>query len=892
MGKRIQGITIQIDGETVKLNDALKKVDSQLNATQRSLKDVNKLLKLDPKNTELLRQKQTYLTDAIKLTEEKLKAEQAALDKLKDDPTPENAEQQRVLAREIEETKQKLSGLKDEYKEFGSVGSQQLKQVGADVQAVGGKITEVGKGLTTHVTAPIVAVGAASAAAWKEVDEGMDTVITKTGATGEALEEMQDIAKEIPQTINVSFADAGAAVGEVNTRFHLTGKDLEDLSRKFLEFAKINDEDVSGSVDSAQKAMEAWNIPAKDAGVFLDTLNKVGQDTGVGMGTLMQSLMSNKTELSELGFSAADAAAFLGQCEVSGADVSTVMAGMKKAMQNATKEGKTLSGSLQEFDEVMKSDASETEKLQAAYDTFGKKAGAAIYEAASQGKMSFDELGQSLETNLGSVSGTFEATQDPVDKMATTLNTLKVVGADLIDVAGTVGLPILQALGQKARELKGAWDGLSPAQQQMIIKFAGIAAVAGPVISIIGGVVTGIGGLITAAGVISGFMSATFIPAMAAAGPAIAAIAVPVLPVVAVLAGLVAAGVLVYKNWDKIKAAGKQLAASVKKTGADIKSGAIKAWDETKKKTQERWTSIKKSVKDNIEGARKDAKSGIDKIKGFFKFKIKWPTVPKMKLPIEDVKKGIEKIKGFFKFTIKLPDVGAPKWPDIGPKLQEIKNKLVFSWKLPTVGHPTWPDITAKLTAIKNKLNFSWKLPTIGHPTWPDISSKLKEIKEKLNFYWKLPEIHLPKMPSISLNWASRTFFGREISYPTGFSVSWNAKAMLSGMILKRPTIFGMDQYGRALGGGEVGSETVVGTHSLMNMVTTAAARGMRGQANEMIAAYNYWGRRLMQIFGEYFPQFAEGNAVYLDGDEIAGKLTARVDRAIGREIMHKERGI
>ena len=862
MGKRIQGITIQIDGETVKLNDALKKVDSQLNATQRSLKDVNKLLKLDPKNTELLKQKQTYLSDAIKQTEEKLKAEEAALQQLKDDPTPENAEQQRALAREIEETKQALSGLKDEYKEFGSVGSQQLKQVGGQIQAVGGKITEAGKGLTTHVTAPILAVGAASAAAWKEVDEGMDTVITKTGATGEALQEMQDIAKEIPQSINVSFSDAGAAVGEVNTRFHLTGQELEDLSRQFLEFAHINGEDVSGSVDQAQKAMEAWNIPTRDAGVFLDTLNKVGQDTGISMGTLMQSLVTNEKELREMGFTAADAAAFLGQCETSGVDVSTVMAGMKKAMQNATKEGKTLSGSLQEFEKIMQSDADETEMLQAAYDTFGKKAGAAIYEMASKGALSFDELGKSLDSNLGSVSNTFDAVQDPADSMATTLNTLKVVGADLIDVAGTVGLPILTKIGQKARDLKSAWDGLSPAQQQMIIKFAGIAAVAGPVISIIGGLVTGIGGLITSVGVISGFMSATFIPAMAAAGPAIAAVAVPILPVIAVLGALVAAGVLVYKNWDKIKGAGKQLAANIKKTGSDIKSGAIKAWDETKAKTAERWASIKKSVHDSMEGAKKTTKTGLEKIKGFFKFKIK------------------------------LPDVGAPKWPDISTKLSEIKGKLKFSWKLPTIGHPSWPDISAKLSAIKGKLNFSWKLPGIGMPSFPDISKKLSDIKKKLDFEWKLPDIKLPKMPSISLRWSTKTIFGQELSYPSGFDVSWNAKAMLSGIIMKRPTIFGMDQFGRALGGGEVGSETLVGTNSLMGMVTAAAARGARGQANEMIAVYNYWGRRFMQIMGEYFPQFTEAGKIMLDGDELAGKLAARVDRQIGREIMHKERGI
>ena len=212
MGKRIQGITIQIDGETVKLNDALRKTETQLNATQRSLKDVNKLLKLDPKDTELLRQKQAYLNDAIGLTKDKLKQEEAALKQLQDDPTPENAEQQRALSRQIEETKQTLKGLTDEYKEFGSVGAQKLKQAGQDMQNAGKKVQELGNGLTTHVTAPILAVGAVSTAAWKEVRDGEEEVIKKTGAAGEALEEMKDIAKEIPQQINVSFQDAGVAV--------------------------------------------------------------------------------------------------------------------------------------------------------------------------------------------------------------------------------------------------------------------------------------------------------------------------------------------------------------------------------------------------------------------------------------------------------------------------------------------------------------------------------------------------------------------------------------------------------------------------------------------------------------------------------------------------------
>jgi phage-related minor tail protein len=105
------------------------------------------------------------------------------------------------------------------------------------MKEVGGKISDVGEGLTKGITVPVAAVGAASVAAWKEVDEALDAVTQKTGASGAALEDMQKRAKSIAETIPTDFQTAGDAVGEVNTRFGLTGDALEDLSKKFVEFA-------------------------------------------------------------------------------------------------------------------------------------------------------------------------------------------------------------------------------------------------------------------------------------------------------------------------------------------------------------------------------------------------------------------------------------------------------------------------------------------------------------------------------------------------------------------------------------------------------------------------------------------------------------------------------
>ncbi|GAB6159978.1 recombinase family protein [Howardella ureilytica] len=91
MAGRIQGITVEIGGDTTKLQTALKGVNTEIRNTQSQLRDVDKLLKLDPGNTELLAQKHRLPGDAVKETKEKLEtlktaaeqAEQALLDGVK-----------------------------------------------------------------------------------------------------------------------------------------------------------------------------------------------------------------------------------------------------------------------------------------------------------------------------------------------------------------------------------------------------------------------------------------------------------------------------------------------------------------------------------------------------------------------------------------------------------------------------------------------------------------------------------------------------------------------------------------------------------------------------------------------------------------------------------------
>lgn len=272
---------------------------------------------------------------------------------------------------------------------------------------------------------------------------------------------------------------------------------MEDLSEKFVKFSQLNDTDVSSSIDSTQKVLEAFNLKAEDAGALLDTMNKVGQDTGISMDTLTSVMVSNAASLKELGMSAADAAAFLGQCETSGVDTSTVMAGLKKALVNASGEGKSMKQALSDLQKTMTNANNSTDAYSAAIDLFGSKAGPALAQFCQDGKLNFEELGKSLNDNLGSVDDTFTATLDPADRFKLTLNQLQDAGYNLGNTLGPVLADCLGMVTPILQNLIDGWNSLSPETQEMIVKCVLLVAALGPVFSIVGKVSGGIASLIS-----------------------------------------------------------------------------------------------------------------------------------------------------------------------------------------------------------------------------------------------------------------------------------------------------------------------------------------------------------------------------------------------------------
>ena len=663
MAANIKGITIEIGGDTTKLQKALSGVNKSLKDTQRQLKDVDKLLKLDPKNTTLLTQKQDLLRKAIEDTKSKLDTEREALKQLQaQDKTEEVTKQMNELERQIIEDEQALKSAQKQLKEFGSVGTQQAKVVGEQMQKAGKAMQDVGSNLTTHVTAPIVAAGGAALAAFNEVDKGYDIVIKKTGAAGDAAQEMYDIVDNLATSIPTDFETAGEAVGEVNTRFGLTGDALEELSEQFIKFAKLNDTDVSTSIDEVQKALSAFGLGAEDAEGLLDQLNATGQATGVSVDTLTSGLIQNGTAFQELGLDIDQSVALMGELEKSGANGETVMQGLRKALKSAAKDGKPMNEALTDLQDTIENGTDDMDGLTAAYELFGKS-GDQIYGAVKNGSLDFRNLGDTASDAAGSVSDTFEETISPMDEWSMTLNDLKLAGAALGSTVGELLVPAIQKAGDIVSSLRQAWENLSPQQQEMIVQIAGIVAVIGPVVAIIGSIVSGIGGLITSMTAIAAVFGTTIgVVAGVAAG----------------IAALIAIIVLLIMNWDKVKAKVKEVWEKVSEYVANLKENVKSKFDEMKQNVQDKiqqikqdmqdkWNQIKQDAVDKVVGMKNDIVNKIVELKSKVTEKLN-DIKDKFKEKFDDIKdkvKGvIDDIKGFFEgLKLKIPKPELPKLP-------------------------------------------------------------------------------------------------------------------------------------------------------------------------------------------------------------------------------------
>ncbi len=262
MAGKVKGITIEFRGETTKLDKAIKDVNKETAKLDAELKQVNNALRFNPKNTELMAQKQQILTQKVDATKDKLQALKAAQKEMAaDGSVDKNSAEWRDLQREIITTESRLKHFEGELKKT-TMQSKRLYRLGAAFKDVGGKIEAAGQKLRGLSTAAGLVVA------------GMGAVTYKAGAMADELNTLSKVTGISTEDLQMYAATAD-----------LVDVSVEDMARAHQRLKK------SMASDSSAKYFEQLGIETRNADGSLRDVNDVFDETIVALGK-----MENETE--------------------------------------------------------------------------------------------------------------------------------------------------------------------------------------------------------------------------------------------------------------------------------------------------------------------------------------------------------------------------------------------------------------------------------------------------------------------------------------------------------------------------------------------------------------------------------------------------------------------
>ena len=649
--KRIQGITIEIGGDTTKLQSALKEVDTQLRTTKGNLKDIDKLLKLNPGNTELLSQKQRNLQTAIKDTQDRLKELKSVQ---KDSLTPEQYD---ALQREIIETETNLRDLQRQYRDFGSVAKQQILAVAEKMKEVGKKVADTGDNLTRKLTMPIVAGFGAAIKVTADFDQQMSKVKAILGDSIDttAFEKLRQTARDVAASTKFDANEVAKGYEYMAMAGWKAGAMLGGI-KPVMDLATASEEELGTVSDIVTDNMTAFGLTIDSVGGDVDAFNKL---TTHFTDVLAAASTNSNTNVTMMGESFKYAAANASAMRYSAEDTAIALGLMANAGIKSGQAGRALrnifsriakptdesaeaikyfnlstlnaDGSTKSFRQIMEQLRAEAQKnpeamakaAQAAQDlTKQYEDGQITEEQYNDGMLKISTSSNEFLANVGKLAGAqgmagllsiINSTEEDFNKLTVAIDNsdgtaakmaeemnnnfigqLTILMSKVKDLAisfGDILTPYVRGAVEWVQGLTDKFNSLDEGTKKTIVQIGAIVAAIGPVLAIGGRLITGIGSVIS---LLTG----------------------PVGIVVAI--GAVVAAIVTH--WDEIKAWAEQAAA------------AITTWfDERKKKVTEWFTNAKATVDEKLEAISTGFKTAVDNAKAWFedlgkKIKSGWDT--------------------------------------------------------------------------------------------------------------------------------------------------------------------------------------------------------------------------------------------------------------------------
>lgn len=485
-----------------KYENAQKEITSRIGATSDALEDAKKVLQEtadkygdNAEETKKAKERVDELTDGLKRQEAQQEKIQTSLNDWKTKQV--NAETQLIKTeKSIEANDTAIKKLSDNTKTVGERVQdfgQKMSDVSSKITDVGDKADKLGGNLTMAVSAPLIAIGTAGVKAFNEVDDGLDVIVSKTGATGEAMTGFEKIYKDIAGEINADFGDIGAAIGEINTRLGLQGDALHNASTAFLKYARVNGTDVNTSVQLVTRAMADAGIESSEYTRVLDALTVAGQKSGISVDKLAESLAKYGAPMRTLGLDIEDSIALFAAWEKAGVNTEIAFSGMKKAIANWGKEGKDAKVEFANLLKTIKETPDAVEALSIATDAFGSKAANDLTDAIRGGRFEVEEYTKALETAGGTVENTYGEMIDGADDAAIATQQAKIALAEIGETIMKSAAPILQDLSGIIKSVAEWFDGLDDNTRKTIVHIAAIGVVAGPAVSWFGKIQKAVG---------------------------------------------------------------------------------------------------------------------------------------------------------------------------------------------------------------------------------------------------------------------------------------------------------------------------------------------------------------------------------------------------------------
>nr|DAH19201.1 MAG TPA: minor tail protein [Caudoviricetes sp.] len=461
----------QLASESEKLNSSFKLQEIQLGSNASESEKLALAQKKVSAQSELVERQISNLEKQLELT----KSEYG-----------ENSVEANKLEKTLNETKVAYNQLQNEVEEMASSSTVAKDSLSETNQLLKADILMEFSEKLGELSQKLIEFGQNALDAFRQVDEGMDIIVTKTGATGDSLDEMTAIAERVAVAIaGAGFEEAGSAVGEVNTQFGLMGESLETTAEDLLKFSQINGSDVSNSTIQSKQALEAYGLSVDWLSDVLDSVTYVAQSTGVSVDDLMNKAIDGAPQIKALGFAFDEGVALIGQFEQAGVDSSAALSSLSKAAVNYAKDGKSLEEGLKGTIDAIQNSTNETEALTLASEIFGSKAAPRMVDAIKRGAFSFDELSGTAEKAAGVVTTTFESTLDPIDQFEAAGEEMTLAMADIGGVIAETLAPMLMVLVDLVKQVMEWFTGLSTPIKQAIVLFGGIVIVIGLLLPVI-----------------------------------------------------------------------------------------------------------------------------------------------------------------------------------------------------------------------------------------------------------------------------------------------------------------------------------------------------------------------------------------------------------------------